>query len=136
MPDLSPATTYSLDDFKPILAGEIEPPNFEALPLNRIASDLACRGHMMEPQWGYSLFDGYKQWTYFFLLHGMGSSSLDGSGYLIRYRSSYPTHEVLCGRFAICEHEKEDAPGANHERGWHPGRCKKCGLDMTYDSGD
>lgn len=39
-------------------------------------------------------------------------------------------------RVAICKHEKEPGAGANPRRGWHPGACKHCGLDMTVDSGD
>jgi hypothetical protein len=45
-------------------------------------------------------------------------------------------------RAAQARRAKERAcPG--HERvgtstitGWHPGRCKHCGMDMSYDSGD
>lgn len=38
--------------------------------------------------------------------------------------------------FQLCEHERKMGHGANPTRGWHPGRCTKCGLDMTVDSGD
>lgn len=39
-------------------------------------------------------------------------------------------------RVAICEHEKVEGAGANHMRGWHPGRCRLCDMDMSVDSGD
>jgi hypothetical protein len=29
-----------------------------------------------------------------------------------------------------------EGPNANHSRGWHPGWCGKCGVDMSIDSGD
>lgn len=40
-------------------------------------------------------------------------------------------------RVAICKHEKEGSGTQDQERrGYHPGRCKHCGLDMSVDSGD
>ncbi len=46
---------------------------------------------------------------------------------------------VLCNgkayRFKMCEHEWDES-GANHSRGWHPKRCRKCGVDASIDSGD
>ena len=35
--------------------------------------------------------------------------------------------EVACP-----EHERV---GISTSTGWHPGRCKHCGMDMSYDSG-
>ena len=107
---------------------------------------LASGGHGMVPKWGYARLpeDEFRntrsQWTQFFLTTHM-RRGLDGSGYAVTWGGarwiegkSYQTPIVR--RFAICKHEKEDAPGANHSRGWHPGHCKLCGMDMTYDSGD
>lgn len=36
-----------------------------------------------------------------------------------------------------CEHERVST-GTREEarRGWHPGKCRHCGKDMSYDSGD
>ncbi len=40
-------------------------------------------------------------------------------------------------RVAICKHEKVGSGSADDaRRGWHPGACRLCGLDMTVDSGD
>lgn len=46
---------------------------------------------------------------------------------------------VLCNgkvyKFGMCQHEWDES-GANHSRGWHPKRCRKCGVDASIDSGD
>lgn len=39
-------------------------------------------------------------------------------------------------RVAVCKHEKVPGSGANPQRGWHPGSCRLCGMDLTVDSGD
>lgn len=34
-------------------------------------------------------------------------------------------------------HEPEDQGSYDdHRRGWHPAKCKHCGMDMSVDSGD
>jgi hypothetical protein len=65
----------------------------------------------------------------------MGSSkSWDGSGVLLEMHNSTKPRVY---RFALCKHEKtEEGHKPNHGRGWHPGHCKHCGMDMTVDSGD
>lgn len=129
---------YTLeDDLMPIIDGKVTLPNFVAQPLDEVANAIAAGGHSMLPKWGWASHDGQrKQWAQFFLTAaGMGSAqhgSFDGRGYVFIYRSREP----IVGTFAICRHEKIDAPGANHQRGWHPGSCRKCGMDMTVDSGD
>lgn len=63
-----------------------------------------------------------------------GSGSWDGSGVLLEMHNSTKPRVF---KFALCVHEKtEDGHSPNHGRGWHPGHCKHCGLDMTVDSGD
>lgn len=79
-----------------------------------------------------------KQWNVsFFLDHGQGGQ-LYGSGIVAwtTWDNEKRTYVATGLRFAICRHTKVDGPGANHSRGWHPGSCSKCGLDMTVDSGD
>lgn len=57
----------------------------------------------------------------------------DGSGIILA--NYYPQPKVFS--FALCVHEKtEEGHNPNHGRGWHPGHCKHCGMDMTVDSGD
>jgi hypothetical protein len=66
-------------------------------------------------------------------LTGEGVAVIDVSG-LVKYRSI--PESIVAGHFAICQHEKIEGDGANHDHGWHPGYCGKCGLDMSVDSGD
>lgn len=110
-------------------------PNAEDIDPLKFLNDLAARGHMMTPVWGYSLLpDGSRQqWTQFFLLHDANMGfGLGGGGYAVTYGMNTP----IVRRFQICRHEIELAVGANPSRGWNPGHCKHCGMDMTIDSGD
>lgn len=66
-------------------------------------------------------------------LTGEGVVVIDLSG-LVQYRAI--PESIVAGRFTFCKHEKVEGAGANHQRGWHPGHCGKCGLDMSVDSGD
>jgi hypothetical protein len=127
---------YSFDDdLKPIVEGKVPLPNIVDIDPLLFLNNLAAVGHGLMPKWGYSSIDGRKQWTQFYLSSGQGGG-LNGQGYAVRYGPSYPKPEPRVMRFAICKHEKVAAPGANPSRGWHPGHCSKCGLDMTVDSGD
>lgn len=127
---------YTLDDdIHPIINGKLPLPNVEDIDPLGFLNNLASVGHGWLPKWGYSSIDGQKQWTQFFLSSGQGGG-LTGEGYAVRYGKSWPKPEPRVMRFAICKHEKVDGVGANHSRGWHPGSCKHCGLDMSVDSGD
>lgn len=57
-------------------------------------------------------------------------SDSDGSGMVMTSGAA--------AKFAICQHKKVSTlpSGFDPRRGWHPGYCEKCGLDMSYDSGD
>jgi hypothetical protein len=66
-------------------------------------------------------------------LTGEGVVVVDVAG-LVKYRAI--PESIIAGRFTFCKHEKVEGAGANHSRGWHPGYCDKCGLDMSVDSGD
>ena len=62
-----------------------------------------------------------------------GTTSWNGSGIFMTH--DYPDPRIF--KFALCLHEKtEEGHSPNHNRGWHPGHCKHCGMDMTVDSGD
>lgn len=130
---------YTVDDFAPILKGEIALPNTEPVDPLRLLNNLASGGHSMTPKWGWALRNegpsaGRKQWTQFFLTPAAvgGTNTFDGGGYAIIWSFDVP----VTLRFAICKHEKVTGAGARPERGWHPGSCKHCGLDMSVDSGD
>lgn len=131
--------TYGEDDYAAFIGKsgavnrDLKPlPNAEDVDPSRFLNDLAARGHMMTPVWGYSLLpDGSRQqWTQFFLLHDANMGfGLGGGGYAVTYNC--PPR-----RFQICRHEKVLHAGADPSRGWTPGHCKHCGVDMTIDSGD
>lgn len=126
--------TYAEQDYAPIIAGDADLPNFEEVTPEYFCNALASGGHSMIPKWGHAKSEhGHKTWAHYFLTNysNMGGDP-DGSGYVIIYGSAKPK----VGRFAICKHEKKLAAGANPARGWYPGACVKCGLDMTIDSGD
>jgi hypothetical protein len=142
---------FSIDrDFAGILSGKVALPNTENVDPLLFLNNLASGGHSMTPKWGWSLRHegrdaGRSQWTQFFLrpVAMGGQGTFDGTGYAViwggsRYdqaaKINHQTPVVLS--FAICKHEKVDGFGSNPLRGWHPGACKHCGLDMTVDSGD
>lgn len=128
---------YSLDDYKQIIAGEMPAPNFEPQPVALVANNIAALGHSMSPKWGWFANRSGRAWAMYFLTGGANmSGGLDGSGYVIAYGNDKDGAAPTVGRFAICKHEKVSDPSANPSRGWHPGHCGKCGLDMTIDSGD
>lgn len=62
-----------------------------------------------------------------------GGGGWDGSGVIMT--NDYPNPTVYT--FALCLHEKsEEGHSPNHNRGWHPGHCAHCNMDMSVDSGD
>lgn len=151
---------YTEADYAPFIGkagdanrGLLPLPNAEDTEPLAFLNDLAAFGHRMLPKWGYSIIvdphGGHQrqQWTQFFLLgaENMGNG-LGGQGYAVIYGGSrwskdadgksVHTHTPIVRRFAICKHEKEEGAGADHRRGWHPGKCRLCGMDMTIDSGD
>lgn len=130
---------YTPADFDAICNGGYLPNAVEVDPgtmLNAIAA------HRFVERHGNGLHPGtsYKSWAHFFLIDGQGGQ-LTGEGYAVIYSGQWDAEakRYVGGkayRFAICVHEKVAGAGANHSRGWHPGHCAKCGLDMTVDSGD
>lgn len=119
---------FTLEDFDPIVNGEVRLPNSEeGFTLAEGVNNIASLGHMLTPKWGHGLSpEGHKAWTQYFL------NVYDGSGYALIY--GHKGGRVVC--FAICKHQKKTGAGANPSRGWHPGHCIKCGLDLSVDSGD
>lgn len=128
-------TEYAVDgNLKPILSGELSLPNAADVEPLRFLNNLAAGGHMMKPVWGWAMLpdNSRKQWTQFFLTQGGMGGYLDGAGYAVTYGGRAP----IVRHFAICKHEQQLGAGANPSRGWHPGNCKHCGMNMTVDSGD
>lgn len=131
-PEFKKGRRYTLEDMEAIVSGEAYLPNVESVDPGHLLNNIASMGHMMTPRWGYAMISvmgidaNRKQWTQFFLLPS------EGTGYAITYGNP----AAITVRFAICKHKMVEGPGANHSRGWHPGWCEKCGLDMSVDSGD
>lgn len=56
-----------------------------------------------------------------------------------------PEDQVWARNVRAQRKRETDCPGhervgtgshSDSRRGWHPGKCKHCGMDMSYDSGD
>ncbi len=128
---------YTLEsDFEPIIKGKVQIPNFEELDLERGVSNIASGGSLhtvpgimnakvpgMNSNWG--------TWARYFLNVTQGGQ-FDGTGYVMFYDQG----KGRIGKFAICAHKFVAGAGGNPRRGWNPGHCETCGLDMSVDSGD
>lgn len=132
------SATYTLErDLMPIMRGDVVLPNPTPIDGDIGAAIL----HYNQMRSGCSVLlpgDASRKWNVsFFLDHGQGGQ-LYGSGIVAwaKWDNEKRAYVATGLRFAICQHTKVDAPGANHSRGWHPGSCSKCGLNMTVDSGD
>lgn len=133
-------------DFLPILAGRMEPPNFKPIPhWDALRLSISLYGHTVERyQEPFEQFDrrvkakigGKLGDAIYYLNVGQGGGFTGEGVVVLHWGYQYDEEHVVTGRFALCEHKKVEGPGANHQRGWHPGWCEKCGLDMSVDSGD
>lgn len=122
--------SYTLESFEPFIKGEQHLPNTTVIEHEDCLKNIASFGHSYAYKWGYARLarNNRKVWTAFFL------NVRDGTGMAV----SYVFSAAVCVRFAICQHEKVARPTdrPNPSRGWHPGVCSKCGLNMDVDSGD
>ena len=117
-----------------IMAGKRELPNYEEVDLAKGVANIACLG------WGQPVGvkrakvpgASHSDWARYFLDSTQGGA-LDGAGMVMIWGS----HGGRIGKFAICVH-KHTGGGTREQkmRGWHPGRCEVCGLDLSVDSGD
>jgi hypothetical protein len=117
-------------------------PNFEQISVERGLNAIASGSGMKVSGVQNVLLPGAERttWARLFLTMTQGGK-LDGRGYVVWYKSPWVSSRgepegSQIGTFAICKHENVPGAGANPQRGWHPGSCLKCGLDMTVDSGD
>jgi len=131
--------TFTLDDFKPLFDGVVPLPNFEPLPMWQVAGmATSFYGKLHEGAYAKIAPSRDRSWkrALYMLTCGQGGG-LTGEGYVIAavaWRADESS--VVTGRFALCKHKKIARADANPDRGWHPGHCEICGLDMTVDSGD
>lgn len=128
---------YSLqDDLMPIIKGKVPLPNFKEMELEKGIGVIASAGGLqtvsginnakvpgMTSNWG--------TWARYWLDTTQGGG-YSGAGYVIFWDNS----KGRVGTFTICDHKFIEGSGADNTRGWHPGHCGKCGLDMTVDSSD
>lgn len=114
------------------------------LPNLKVADDedlfldsVACGGSLT--CWGsvaHVMLPGsvHSRWSRVFLAMTQGGKH-DGSGYLIAYNGFRRAGPRLF-TFALCDHAVVTGASARPERGWHPARCSRCGLDLSVDSSD
>lgn len=126
--------------------GNIALPNIEEVVDPQEALDLINRASLRAGDNVYQFkiqdFDpprGHQKmetcWYPKFFLNGAGmGGQFDGSGVFICSPSGRDYHARVF-KFHMCDHEWDES-GANHSRGWHPKRCRKCGFDASIDSGD
>jgi|SRR5215831_2912971 len=116
---------------KRILAGEIEAPNREVITDPKEALNLLAGmdGEVMSAYQVKFPLGEFDFWhVRVFTKTGGMYQSFTGDGAIL-------TSAGRVVKFAMCEHEW-DTSGANHQRGWHPCRCRKCNMDISVDSGD
>lgn len=132
-----------------IITGTAPPPNFTPIPhWQALDLSIGMYGKTVERAKAKSgnydtrckaKIDGHFGDAIYYLNCGQGGG-FTGEGVVVLsyYGHGYTksAETVITGKFAICEHKKVEGAGANHMRGWHPGHCEKCGLDMSVDSGD
>lgn len=129
---------YTMESMFPILTGKVPLPN-PTVPreagLEMVGSILSATvyaipavGRMMDD-------DGCTFQARYFLQLNQGGS-LTGEGWCLWSYFHQGTSKTGFVSFAVCEHDKVPGVRTNPMRGWYPGRCGKCGLDMSVDSGD
>lgn len=124
------------------LSGHDRLPNLKSADTERTLNTIACGGNLaVWPSVAtVKLPDnrsGWGTWARVFMSYTQGNQ-MAGNGYLIAYKSmsSQPDKFHRCWTFALCDHAFKAGAGGNPSRGWNPGYCTRCGLDMSVDSGD
>lgn len=126
--------------FEEIKAGKAPVPNLEEIPAEDFLSHIVgWRG--AGGQGGHAKIQGSNVTaTATFFPNATQGGRFDGSGHVIwsgGWSTDQKRYVTKTARFAICIHKKtEEGHSPNHQRGWHPGHCELCGLDMSVDSGD
>lgn len=119
-------------------SGHAPLPNLKvAEDADRFLDTIACGGSLSPwPKVAHVVLPGdhHSRWARVFLPMTQGGQH-DGKGYLIAYNGFGRAGPRLF-TFALCDHAVVKGAGARPERGWHPARCSRCGLDLSVDSGD
>lgn len=125
---------YTEADYEPYVTGRLPWPHVTPLPL-RVAVNMIASGAglTMDPEVRSFLIGAYAGWARYFHNRTQRGSA-DGTAIVLVYNGG--SDGAYAATVAICQHTKVAGPGANPQRGWHPGHCSKCGLDMSVDSSD
>lgn len=129
---------YTMESMAPILTGKEPLPNprpprgngidlFGCL-LGATVYALPTVSRMMDS-------DGRTFQARYFLQCNQGGG-LTGEGWVLWSYFHQGTSMAAFCAFAVCVHERVPGLGGNPMRGWRPGRCGLCGLDMSVDSSD
>lgn len=141
-----PALTWR--DFEDLmlfyLAGHARLPNSKPMDTETVLERIACGGSLTAP-YGVShtrlphhSAKGWPGWSRVFISHTQGGA-FDGRGYVIAYKGARSFEGKGFNRaysFALCDHDVSVGRNARPSRGWHPAHCKRCGLNLSVDSGD
>jgi len=138
------------EHLEPRISGKVRWEHAEEIDLLNAVNNITMGGQQVTYSGWFRKPDtpanGSNKWARYFLTTNQGGSLTGealvfvygGGGY---YDRANPTEwqgtKPSAYRVAICKHEKEGSGTPDQERrGWHPGRCAKCGLDLSVDSGD
>jgi len=127
------------------MCGYDVPPNLEMGTDESLQSDLSALAHrgclgstmiggrIMLPGMGVH----HGEMAFALCGHTQGGA-LTGEAHVLIYRPTWGGNRNLArtAKFMMCDHKFVMGAGARPERGWRPGHCSKCGLDMSVDSGD
>ena len=140
--DLEPNPEILAPDFASylnfLLQGHVELPNFQTIDTDRGLNTIAAGAGLEATGVVHVRLPGMTRttWARAFLGKTQGQA-YDGTGYVIIYKGiGIPADLMPIGRFEICQHSFVARRGGNPSRGWNPGYCAHCALDMTVDSSD
>lgn len=126
---------YAAEDFAPFIGAKGPIPNFKYESTDHVIRIIASCGGYAAPSGPVLLMIPESRSGHYgrVFLHQTQGGAYDGTGLMIWCDGPDAT---FAARFAICEHKFVPGPGGNPRRGYNPGACGKCGLDMTVNSGD
>jgi hypothetical protein len=133
------------EHLEPRISGKVRWEHAEEVDLLNVVNNITMGGYW--PTYGgwFHKPDGSLKWARYFLTTSQGGAYTGqavvfvygSGGYWNRDSREWTGMKPSAYRVAICKHEKEGSGTPHQERrGWHPGRCAKCGLDLSIDSGD
>lgn len=129
---------FTLEEMEPYLEGKKAWPHFDTIPLEQAVRSIAGVSYLVPKMIGTRLISAdrlrYTPASYF--LDTTQGGRFTGNAVVLYYVWENGHGTGKAGEVFMCNHKKIEGPNADHRRGWHPGFCELCGLDMTVDSGD